>query len=181
MGEGTAAATVADVAAAAAAAAHGTGHEVEATIATQGALVARDYILMVVFILGYAGITVEHNIGINKGTTSIFLAVICWLIIFVSAPNAELANEELLHTLSEVSSIVFFLLGAVTIVELMDGHGGFRIIKRVIRIRSKRGLLWFIALLTFFVSAVLDNLTTTIGYLRASRIILSASLFTVIN
>lgn len=107
-------------------------------------------------------ITLEHSININKAAIAILTGVLCWLLYIFSSDNAHLVNEQLLHHMGEISGILFFLMGAMTIVELIDSHDGFEIITRFFSTTSKRKLLWIISLFTFFLSAILDNLTTTI-------------------
>ena len=119
-------------------------------------------ILLVLFVVGYIAITLEHNIQINKSATALITAVLCWTLIVLNADNKEIVVESLTHHLSAISEIVFFLLGAMTIVELIDAHDGFQNIAEAIKTTHKTKLVWLIALITFFLSAVLDNLTTTI-------------------
>ncbi len=119
-------------------------------------------ILLVIFVLGYAFITLEHTIHINKSATALITAVLCWTLIVLNAPDSEIVVESLTHHLSAISEIVFFLLGAMTIVELIDAHDGFQSITESIKTTHKTKLIWLIAIITFFLSAVLDNLTTTI-------------------
>jgi Na+/H+ antiporter NhaD/arsenite permease-like protein len=119
-------------------------------------------ILLVIFVLGYAFITLEHTIHINKSATALITAVLCWTLIVLNAPDSEIVIESLTHHLSSISEIVFFLLGAMTIVELIDAHDGFQSIAESIKTTHKTKLIWLIAIITFFLSAVLDNLTTTI-------------------
>jgi Na+/H+ antiporter NhaD/arsenite permease-like protein len=119
-------------------------------------------ILLVIFVLGYALITLEHTIHINKSATALITAVLCWTLIVLNAPDSEIVIESLTHHLSAISEIVFFLLGAMTIVELIDAHDGFQSITESIKTTHKTKLIWLIAIITFFLSAVLDNLTTTI-------------------
>lgn len=119
--------------------------------------------MIVVFILGYIGITLEHVININKATTALLMAILCWLIQFLNpSVDNHYNTESLIHHLASISQILFFLLGALTIVETISAHKGFSLISDVINLESKRSLLWVIGLLTFFLSAILDNLTTTI-------------------
>ncbi|MEO7445239.1 MAG: sodium:proton antiporter NhaD [Ferruginibacter sp.] len=117
--------------------------------------------ICVVFILGYTAIAMEHPIKINKAATALVTAAICWSILALFSPGEHIA-EELTGHLGEVSGILFFLLGAMTIVELIDAHDGFYIITSRIKTTNKKKLVWLIAIITFFLSAVLDNLTTTI-------------------
>ena len=119
-------------------------------------------VLIIVFALGYLAITLEHTIKINKSATALITAVICWTLIISNASNKELIIEQLSHHLSSISEIVFFLLGAMTIVEIIDAHDGFQNITESIKTTHKTKLIWLISVITFFLSAVLDNLTTTI-------------------
>lgn len=120
------------------------------------------YILLVLFVVGYITITLEQSIQINKAATALITAVLCWTLIVLNADNKEIVIDSLTHHLSSISEIVFFLLGAMTIVELIDAHDGFQQIAEAIKTTHKTKLVWLIALITFFLSAVLDNLTTTI-------------------
>ena len=119
-------------------------------------------ILIIVFALGYLAITLEHTIKINKSATALITAVICWTLIISNAASKELIIEQLSHHLSSISEIVFFLLGAMTIVEIIDAHDGFQNITESIKTTNKTKFIWLISVITFFLSAVLDNLTTTI-------------------
>jgi Na+/H+ antiporter NhaD/arsenite permease-like protein len=120
------------------------------------------YLLIIVFIIGYIGIAFEHSFKINKAATALLTGVICWVIYVIFSSDLQHINTELTEHLGEISGILFFLMGAMTIVELIDAHQGFEIITNVITTVSKRKLIWIICLLTFFLSAVLDNLATTI-------------------
>ena len=119
-------------------------------------------ILILIFTLGYLAITLEHTIKINKSATALMTAVLCWTLIISNASNKELIIEQLSHHLSSISEIVFFLLGAMTIVEIIDAHDGFQNITERIKTNHKTKLIWLISVITFFLSAVLDNLTSTI-------------------
>ena len=114
------------------------------------------------FIIGYLAISLEHPIGINKAATAVLTGVLCWTLFILQVDNPETGVESLMHHLGEISSILFFLLGAMTIVELIDSHEGFKLITQRIQTRNKVKLLWIISILTFFLSALLDNLTTAI-------------------
>ena len=128
--------------------------------------------IIIIFALGYLAIALEHSIKINKAATALLIGVICWtFLVFGSSsifPNlsseaaTHLLSESLLKHIGEISEILFFLLGAMTIVEIMDAHEGFSIITDKIRIKKKSHLLWALSIITFFLSAVLDNLTTSI-------------------
>ena len=139
--------------------------------------------MIVAFLVGYTVIALEHPLKINKTATALLLGVVLWTcaviggegILVDTTPLHEylskhagstftdwLVHSELLHALGEVSEILFFLIGAMSIVEIVDTHGGFRIITDKIVTTKKTKLLWIISLITFFMSAVLDNLTTSI-------------------
>lgn len=114
--------------------------------------------ILVVFVLGYLAIIFEHRLRINKTAAALLMAVLMWMILFFSFPNMHALGEKV----SEISQIVFFLLGAMTLVEVIDVHKGFKVITDLIQTSSKRKMLWIIGIATFFLSSVLDNLTTTI-------------------
>ncbi len=118
--------------------------------------------IVIVFLLGYLLITLENEIKINKAAIALITGVLCWVIYILGVPEAHIVNDQLLEHLSDISSILFFLIGAMTIVELVDAHDGFDLITNNIKQTKKTQLLWLIGFLTFFLSAMLDNLTTTI-------------------
>lgn len=117
-------------------------------------------LMIVIFVLGYAAIAMEHPLKINKSATALLLAAIIWAVYALLGPG--ISSENLIEHLGDTSEILFFLLGAMTIVEIVDKHDGFSIITNKITTKNKRKLLWIIGILTFFMSAVLDNLTTSI-------------------
>ncbi len=127
-------------------------------------------LIVVVFILGYAAIALEHPLRMNKAAPALLTGMLVWSLVMVA--NADLFAvghssvdhrlESLFHHLGEIASILFFLLGAMTVVELMDAHGGFEVVTDRIGSRNKLVLLWVVGFLTFFLSAALDNLTTAI-------------------
>jgi NhaD family Na+/H+ antiporter len=119
-------------------------------------------ILSIVFIAGYAAIVSERTLRINKTASALLLSVVCWILYSVSATNHETVLQQLGEHLAAIAEILFFLLGAMTIVEVIDEHKGFRLVTAVINTQSKRKLLWIISGIAFFLSAVLDNLTTAI-------------------
>ena len=119
-------------------------------------------LILLAFIVGYVFIAFESFIKINKTAVSLLTGVICWIIYSLSQSDHELVSHQVISHLGDISGILFFLMSAMTIVELIDAHDGFEMITTRIRTTSKRKLLWIISLLTFFLSAVLDNLTTTI-------------------
>lgn len=145
--------------------------------------------MVVVFVLGYAAIALEHPLKIDKAASALLIGVLTWVLYVFGgvdilssgvsrAWNEYVANNpgidshehmlefithhEVYHHLAEISTILFFLLGAMTIVEIVDQHQGFKIITDKIKTTNKVKLLWVISILTFFMSAALDNLTTTI-------------------
>jgi Na+/H+ antiporter NhaD/arsenite permease-like protein len=133
--------------------------------------------LLITFILGYLLIAGEHLIKVDKAASALLTGVLCWTILVIGrttlfpdlAISAESSQEvlnmldgELLESIGEISEILFFLLGAMTIVELIDAHQGFQVITGRINTANRIYLLWLICLITFFLSAILDNLTTAI-------------------
>ena len=152
-------------------------------------------VIIIVFVIGYMAIALEHSIKINKTASAILTGVICWTLFAVSTPSEAILNSahfanfleglkldladrfsalgqhelfirfvgsELSHHLAKISEILFFLMGAMTIVELVDAHHGFRFITDRIKTENAKSLLWIICWVTFFLSSVLDNLTTSI-------------------
>lgn len=129
-------------------------------------------LIIIVFVLGYLAIAFEHQININKAATALLTGVICWSIYILSAGDANSSHHILDHLMEhfgEISGILFFLLGAMTIVELIDAHDGFDAVSDLIHTTNKRKLLWIICMVAFFLSAILDNLTTTIVMVSLSR------------
>lgn len=119
-------------------------------------------LIIFIFIIGYIAIAFEHPLRINKAASALITGVLCWMVYFLQSSSIDIATTELLHHVGEIASILFFLLGAMTIVELIDSHNGFDIITRKINTASKKKLLYIISILTFLLSALLDNLTTAI-------------------
>ena len=119
-------------------------------------------LIIVIFVLGYTAIATEHYNHINKAASAILTGVLCWTVYILFSADKEVVGEQLITHLGDLSGILFFLLGAMTIVELVDAHDGFEIITSKINQHDKRKLLWIIGIITFFLSSVLDNLTTTI-------------------
>ncbi len=159
-------------------------------------------LVIIVFVIGYIAIALEHPIKINKTASALLAGVICWTLFVLSEPSAavtdsasygsfleilkvelgdkfnalssgelyrEFVTTELSHHLSSIAQILFFLMGAMTIVELVDAHHGFRFITDRIKTKNPKTLLWIICWVSFFLSAVLDNLTTTIVMLSLVR------------
>jgi Na+/H+ antiporter NhaD/arsenite permease-like protein len=147
-------------------------------------------LMVVIFVLGYAAIALEHTIRIDKAASALLTGVLCWTVYVLGAMGivdfdaipayliglfAEdgltdrhqivshyVTNHQMLEHMADISSILFFLLGAMTIVELIDAHEGFAVITDKVKTSNKVKLLWIIGVITFFLSSVLDNLTTTI-------------------
>lgn len=147
--------------------------------------------MIVLFLLGYTCIAMEHKIGVNKTATALLLCSLLWTCYIIEAPDILPARDafqafvrglmqdggvcdlheqvvsyvtsvQIIEHAGDVASTLFFLMGAMTIVELIDAHNGFNVITKQITTKNKRKLLWMLSILTFFMSAVLDNLTTTI-------------------
>lgn len=117
--------------------------------------------MIIVFVIGYLAIALEHPIKINKTATALLTGVLLWTIYAMSSTEGHV-GEQLSHHLAKISEILFFLLGAMTIVELVDAYQGFRLITDRINTKNPVKLLWLICWVTFFLSSILDNLTTSI-------------------
>lgn len=126
-------------------------------------------LLITIFVLGYSAITLEHTIKINKAAPALLTGIACWIVYILSNGDAHQIVHELERHMGELSGILFFLLGAMVIVELIDAHDGFDIITSRIKLQGKVRLMWLISLVTFFLSAILDNLTTTIVMISVLR------------
>lgn len=157
------------------------------------------YFIILLFVVGYCFIALEHPLKINKTASALILGILIWVLYILSGegiydiPNFagdfnqyKLANPqsttpfidfisqyELIHHLGSIAEILFFLMGAMTIVELIDSYQGFRIITDRIKTRNNIALLWMISFITFFLSAVLDNLTTAIVMVALLRKLIS--------
>lgn len=130
-------------------------------------------LIILVFVVGYALIALEHPLKLDKAASAMITGVLCWLVLaygYYSMPagagvtenSTEILEHSLFEHLGEIASILFFLLGAMTIVELVDVHDGFRVITDRIVTTDRIKLLWIISWVTFFLSAGLDNMTTAI-------------------
>ncbi|MDE6023528.1 MAG: sodium:proton antiporter NhaD [Muribaculaceae bacterium] len=117
--------------------------------------------LLVIFILGYLLIASEHVLHINKATFALIMCALLWAV-YAMASHDPNVSAELIEALGDTCEIVVFLIGAMTIVELIDRYGGFRIIVDRIHANDKRRLMWVLSIFAFFLSSVLDNMTTTI-------------------
>ncbi len=125
--------------------------------------------LILLFAIGYLLITLEEPVGVNKTATALLTGVACWAVVALNQPDTEATSHALAEHLTGIAEILFFLLGAMTIVELIDAHDGFSLITDRIASRNTRTLLWIVSFLSFFLSALLDNLTTAIVMASVSR------------
>lgn len=136
-------------------------------------------LIIVAFVAGYLCIALESLTRINKAAIALLMCVVCWTLLMVT-PGAyypDVAPDGVLHHISEViehhlgdaAGTLFFLMGAMTIVEIVDSNGGFNFVRDIMKTRSKRKLLWRVAIATFFLSAILDNLTTSIVMIMVLR------------
>ena len=130
--------------------------------------------MIAIFIVGYFLITIEHVTHINKATVALLIAVLCWALQFASSIDGHEKNIHYLgEHLANISQLIFFIIGALTIVETINEHKGFRVVSDFIQVTSKQNLLWAIGFITFFLSAVLDNLTTTIVMVTLTKKLLN--------
>lgn len=140
-------------------------------------------VIIVAFIIGYFFIAIESVTKVNKAAIALLMFVVCWTI-FMFDPSAYLPNaigdkaalavsEVIERHLGATSTTLFFLMGAMTIVELVDQNGGFNFVRGLLITKSKKGLLWRIAFMTFILSAILDNLTTSIVMIMLLRKLVS--------
>lgn len=128
--------------------------------------------MIVLFIAGYIMIALEHVVNINKATFALMMCGILWAAYAVCGNDPNL-SEDMVTALGDTCEIVVFLIGAMTIVELIDRYGGFNIIVHRIHAKNKRGLMWVLAFVAFFLSSILDNMTTTIIMVMMLRRMLS--------
>lgn len=130
-------------------------------------------IIVCAFVVGYAFIALESVTKINKAAIAVLMCVVCWTLLALgyeglALPDFEL-NESIEKNLGEAGTTLFFLMGAMTIVEIVDQHGGFNWVRGALASKTKRSLLWKIAFMTAILSAVLDNLTTSIVMIMILR------------
>ena len=136
-------------------------------------------LIVVVFCIGYLCIALEGVTKINKAAIALLMCVFCWTLLMLSPatfyPGVEAPEvvhkvaEVIEHHLGDAGGTLFFLMGAMTIVEIVDTNGGFNFVRDAIKTRSKRKLMWRMAFMTFFLSAILDNLTTSIVMIMVLR------------
>ena len=129
--------------------------------------------LVIIFIIAYAAIALEHPLKINKSGSALVGAGLLWTIYALSAGDAHLVSEQLGESLMGTAQIVFFLMGAMTIVEVVDAHNGFEVITTRIKTAKLSTLMWLVGFVTFFLSSILDNLTTTIVMISLMRKLLA--------
>lgn len=125
----------------------------------------QDLAMIGIFVLGYAGIILEEMLAFDKTGVALLMGVGVWTVLMTNAGGGDAGHhvkDLLSEQVAEISQILFFLIGAMTIVEIIDAHRGFKVVTDVITTSNRKTLLWTIGILTFFVSAVLDNLTSTI-------------------
>lgn len=115
-----------------------------------------------IFVIAYAAIALEHPIGVNKSASALLGAGLLWTIYALATGDHTIVGRQLDESVASTAQIVFFLIGAMTIVEVIDAHDGFEVITSRISTTSQVRLIWLIGFVTFFLSAILDNLTTTI-------------------
>ncbi len=128
------------------------------------------HLIIFVFVIGYSAIAFEYYLKVNKTASATLMAVVTWVLLFIHQKGfTEYTLSQINFHLGEISQIIFFLMTAMTLVELIDSHKGFKIITDLINTKSKRKLLWIIGLIAFFLSAILDNLTTTIVMISLIR------------
>ena len=125
-------------------------------------------ILVIVFVLAYVLIAMENRLNINKSSVALLLCCVMWSLLSLFSQSIDPSldhgkiSSDLLGALGSTCEILVFLIGAMTIVDIIDTHGGFEVITRHITTRKKTRLLWLLATITFLMSSVLDNMTTTI-------------------
>jgi len=133
--------------------------------------------IIAVFVVGYLCIALESVLEVNKAAIALLMCVGCWTLLmlgvqafFPEVPNgAAFVCDRIQHHLGDAGETLFFLMGAMTIVEIVDSNGGFNFVRDAIKTRSKRKLMWRVAFMTFFLSAILDNLTTSIVMIMVLR------------
>ena len=140
-------------------------------------------LIVAIFIAGYFFIAIESATKVNKAAVALLMFVVCWTLFMLSPsqylPNAigeqtgTIVSEVIEHHLGSTSTTLFFLMGAMTIVELVDQNGGFNFVRNTLRTKGKKALLWRIAFMTFFLSAILDNMTTAIVMVMILRKLVS--------
>ena len=134
-------------------------------------------LIITLFVVGYLCIALESVLEINKAAIALLMCVGCWTLLMVGVQGffpempdgVSYVTERIQHHLGDAGETLFFLMGAMTIVEIVDSNGGFNFVRDAIKTRSKRKLMWRVAFMTFFLSAILDNLTTSIVMIMVLR------------
>ncbi len=129
--------------------------------------------LVIIFVIAYAAIALEHPLNINKSASALIGAGLLWTVYALSTGDTHLVSEQLGESVMGTAQIIFFLMGAMTIVEVVDAHNGFDVITSRIKTSKLSALLWLVGFVTFFLSAMLDNLTTTIVMISLVRKLLA--------
>lgn len=139
--------------------------------------------IIVVFVVGYMCIALETLTKVNKAAVALLMLVVCWTLYMFDPGNfpAGIASSDIASVaggvieghLGSTATTLFFLMGAMTIVETVDQYGGFNFVRNMLKTKSKRGLLWRITVMTFFLSAILDNMTTAIVMVMILRKLVS--------
>ena len=129
--------------------------------------------LVVVFVIAYTAIALEHPLKINKSASALIGAGLLWTIYAMATADHDVVTHQLGESLMGTAQIAFFLMGAMTIVEVVDAHNGFEVITKRIRTQQLSTLMWLVGFVTFFLSALLDNLTTTIVMISLMRKLLA--------
>ena len=125
--------------------------------------------IVIIFVLAYAAIALEHPLKVNKSATALIGAGLLWTVYSLLSGDAHRVSENLQASVAATAQIVFFLMGAMTIVEVIDAHNGFFVITSRIKTTKLTSLLWLVGFVSFFLSSILDNLTTTIVMLSLIR------------
>jgi len=120
------------------------------------------YLIIVLFILGYTAIAFEQNLPVSKAAIALVTGVLIWVCIAFGGDTMEVTRHELVGHLGRIGEMLFYLLGVMTIVEIIESHGGFNLLHKIIKTTKKVLLLWIFSFLTFFLSAVFDNLAITV-------------------
>jgi Na+/H+ antiporter NhaD/arsenite permease-like protein len=122
-----------------------------------------------IFVIAYAAIALEHPIKVNKSASALIGAGLLWIVYALLNGDPAQVDRELNESVASTAQIIFFLIGAMTIVEVIDAHNGFEVITSLIRTKKQATLMWLVGFVTFFLSSVLDNLTTTIVMISLMR------------
>ncbi|HNI83660.1 MAG TPA: SLC13 family permease, partial [Rhodocyclaceae bacterium] len=130
-------------------------------------------VLILIFAVTYLAIALEHPLNLHKSASALAGAGLMWTIYALLGPDAATVAHQLDDTVTATAQIVFFLMGAMAIVEVIDAHHGFDVLTRRIRTTRQTTLLWLVGSATFVLSAVLDNLTTTIVMISLLRTLLA--------